>query len=148
MFLTSYLHSYSLAARLLLPLQLLLFHTDLVSGEAEGVLYVKERLSTRAYPKETKEKWSSVNSVSHSEREQQLIDVLFRDYSRKQKPPGTVDVKFALNLNSIVNIIEKEQIFVLNAFIDHEWTDTRIQWDPAEYGNITILRVGSEKIWT
>lgn len=60
--------------------------------------------------------------------EQQLIERLFKTYNRKLRPPGSVQVKFALNLNQIVNLNQKDQIMVLNAFIDHEWIDPRLSW--------------------
>lgn len=60
--------------------------------------------------------------------EQRLIERLFRNYNRKSRPPGTVQIKFALNLNQIVNLNQKDQIMVLNAFIDHEWIDPRLAW--------------------
>ncbi len=41
---------------------------------------------------------------------------------------GGIQVKFALNLYHIIRLIEKDQIMVLNAFIDHEWTDKRLAW--------------------
>jgi hypothetical protein len=63
-----------------------------------------------------------------TQSEQLLIEKLFRNYNKKVRPPGTIQIKFALNLNQIVNLIEKDQIIVLNAFIDHEWTDERLSW--------------------
>ncbi len=60
--------------------------------------------------------------------EQNLIESLFKNYNKYLRPPGTVQVRFALNLNQIIYLLEKEQIIVLNAFIDHEWTDTRLSW--------------------
>jgi hypothetical protein len=53
--------------------------------------------------------------------EQNLIESLMRSYDKKIRPPGTIQVKFALNLNQIITLIEKDQIIVINAFIDHEW---------------------------
>jgi hypothetical protein len=63
-----------------------------------------------------------------TQSEQLLIEKLFKVYNKKVRPPGTIQIKFALNLNQIVNLIEKDQIIVLNAFIDHEWTDERLAW--------------------
>ena len=60
------------------------------------------------------------NFVSMPEKEQALLNKLFKSYNKKLKPSGTVEVKFALNLNQIVNLIEKDQIIVLNVFLDHE----------------------------
>ena len=86
----------------------------------------------------------NLDSVS----EQKLIEKLFKNYNKKVRPPGTVQIKFALNLNQIVNLIEKEQIIVLNAFVDHEWTDERLSSNPEDYANISLIRVSSDSIWT
>jgi hypothetical protein len=61
------------------------------------------------------------NQLARSEKEQLLISRLLKTYNNKQKPPGTVNVKMAMNLNQIINVIEKDQVFVLNVFLDHEW---------------------------
>lgn len=61
-------------------------------------------------------------------KEQALIKKLLNGYSKKQKPHGTVQIKFALNLNQVVNVRAKDQIFTLNVFIDHEWVDNRLIW--------------------
>jgi len=61
------------------------------------------------------------DQLARSEKEQILIDELLKNYNNKQKPPGTVIVKMAMNLNQIINVIEKDQVFVLNVFLDHEW---------------------------
>ena len=80
----------------------------------------------------TRMKWgmerSKLNPVKRTEKEQILIETLLTNYNVKQKPPGTVTIKFAMNMNQIINVIEKDQIFVLNCFIDHEWIDNRISW--------------------
>jgi len=73
---------------------------------------------------------STINnqSIHAVDMEQALIDKLFKSYNKKLRPAGTVEVKFALNLNQIINLIEKDQIIVLNVYIDHEWTDNRLKW--------------------
>ncbi len=94
---------------------------------------------------------NSSNGLSHlnsGEKEQALIHKLLKNYSKKQKPAGTVEVKFALNLNQIVSVKAKDQVFMLNVFLDHEWVDSRLSWEPEENGNITILRISSEYLWT
>ena len=63
-----------------------------------------------------------------NDNEQKLIRKLFRSYNRFQQPSGTVEVKFALNLNSIVKVNSKDQIFELNVFLDHAWRDERLSW--------------------
>lgn len=117
--------------------------------------------------------WLVVKSYStsrKSEEEKFLIDKLLKNYNKNQKPPGTVSIKFALNLNQIVNVKSKEQIFKLNVFMDHEWIDRRISWsryllfvvviidlnlslltyfkEPHSNGNISLLRISSHNLWT
>ena len=82
------------------------------------------------------------------EMEQKLLNKLFKNYNKKLKPSGTVEIKFALNLNQIINLVEKDQIVILNVFLDHEWIDNRLRWDPAEFNNITLLRISSDLVWT
>ena len=81
--------------------------------------------------------------------EQMLIDKLISNYNKNLRPPqGTVQIKFSLNLNQIINLIEKDQIILINAFIDHEWVDKRLSWDPNDYGNLSLIRISGEKVWT
>lgn len=93
------------------------------------------------------ESLSSITQNDHDDYERKLIQKLFTNYSKNQKPPGSVQIKFALNLNQIINVIEKDQIFLLNVFVDHEWFDPRITWNPADFNNITVLRISSELLW-
>jgi hypothetical protein len=76
--------------------------------------------------------FAAPNAINEYERspgtEQLLIERLFNKYNKKLRPPGTVNVEFALNLNQIVTLNQKDQIIVLNAFIDHAWTDPRLVW--------------------
>jgi nicotinic acetylcholine receptor, invertebrate len=80
--------------------------------------------------------------------EELLINDLFKTYNKKLKAPGTIEIKFSMNLNQIINLIEREQTIILNAFIDHEWIDTRLIWNPLLFNNITMLRISTDKLWT
>lgn len=62
------------------------------------------------------------------EKENQLMRQLFINYDKKRKPSGQVDIKFGLNLNNILRVRAKDQIFELNTFLDHEWIDPRLAW--------------------
>jgi hypothetical protein len=79
--------------------------------------------------------------------EDALLSKLFKNYTKTMRPSSTVKVKFALQLNQIVNVIEKDQIVELNTFIDHEWIDERLKWDPTQYDNIDLLRINIEMLW-
>lgn len=82
------------------------------------------------------------------ENEKKLLDKIFQNYDKKLKPANTVEIKFSLNLNQIITLIEQEQIIVINAFLDHQWHDERLQWNPLEHNNISLLRISSDLIWS
>jgi hypothetical protein len=96
---------------------------------------------------------SSTAQVRAKGVEQKLIENLFKNYNKYLRPPGTVQVKFALNLNQIIYLLEKEQIIVLNAFIDHEWTDTRLSWGDTQIHLHFVLKINktfnlrSRRLW-
>ena len=71
---------------------------------------------------------NQMSKLSMGDKEQILINKLLKGYSKKQKPNGAIVVKFALNLNQIVSVKAKDQLFMLNVFLDHEWTDNRLSW--------------------
>jgi hypothetical protein len=62
------------------------------------------------------------------EYEKKLIDKLTTNYNLLLRPNGTVQVQLAVNLIQIIEILEKDQIMVLNAFIDQKWNDKRLAW--------------------
>jgi hypothetical protein len=64
----------------------------------------------------------------HYEHEKKLMDKLTKSYNLLLRPSGTVQVQLALNLIQIIEILEKDQIMVLNAFIDQKWNDKRLAW--------------------
>jgi len=81
------------------------------------------------------------------ESEKELAKKLFKSYDKTLRPGDTVQLKFSMYLNRIITIIEKEQILVVNVFLDHEWVDTRLKWNPIEYNNISLLRVLGDLMW-
>ena len=81
------------------------------------------------------------------QKEKSLFKTLLTDYDKKIRPSDSVEVKFALNLNQIITLIEQDQIIVLNVFLDHEWKDERLCWNPADFNNISLLRISSDLLW-
>ena len=89
----------------------------------------------------------NVTLNGEKKNELDLYKYLFDDYNKEMKPSASLEIKFALNLNQIVTLIEREQILVVNVFLDHEWIDERLKWNPKEFDNITLLRISSDKLW-
>ncbi len=59
----------------------------------------------------------------------------------------TLNVYIGLAIQQIVDIDEKKQTLVFSGWLDMSWTDYNLAWNPEDYGNISTLRVTSNKIW-
>uniref|UniRef100_A0A8C6HGQ8 Cholinergic receptor nicotinic alpha 2 subunit n=1 Tax=Mus spicilegus TaxID=10103 RepID=A0A8C6HGQ8_MUSSI len=88
---------------------------------------------------------------SHTHAEDRLFKHLFGGYNRWARPvPNTSDVvivRFGLSIAQLIDVDEKNQMMTTNVWLKQEWNDYKLRWDPAEFGNITSLRVPSEMIW-
>ena len=79
---------------------------------------------------------------------QRLYTYLMRNYNKNFKPFGPILVQFAFDLIQIVNVIEKDQVIVVHASINHYWTDFRLKWDPRNYSGIPLIQMPYDKVWT
>lgn len=48
-------------------------------------------------------------------------------------------------INSMQNL--KNQLMTTNVWVEQEWVDYKLKWEPEEYGGVTKLHVPSEQIW-
>jgi hypothetical protein len=72
----------------------------------------------------------SSNAISIAEHEQKdiLMDKILLNYDKNIRPSGKIEIKFSLDLNQILKVRSKDQIFELNTVVDHEWIDPRLAW--------------------
>ncbi|KAL4842476.1 hypothetical protein H8958_010952 [Nasalis larvatus] len=88
---------------------------------------------------------------SYTQAEDRLFKYLFRGYNRWARPvPNTSDVvivRFGLSIAQLIDVDEKNQMMTTNVWLKQEWSDYKLRWNPADFGNITSLRVPSEMIW-
>ncbi|XP_014925663.2 neuronal acetylcholine receptor subunit alpha-2 [Acinonyx jubatus] len=93
----------------------------------------------------------SAQRASHTQAEDRLFKHLFRGYNRWARPvPNTSDVvivRFGLSIAQLIDVDEKNQMMTTNVWLKQEWNDYKLHWNPADFGNITSLRVPSEMIW-
>ncbi|KAM7542020.1 hypothetical protein Aperf_G00000015663 [Anoplocephala perfoliata] len=57
-------------------------------------------------------------------------------------------VRYGLQLIQILDLDENKQILHTNCWSNYDWNDTLLQWDPAEHGNITEVRIFPSQVWT
>uniref|UniRef100_A0A336MI73 CSON015083 protein n=1 Tax=Culicoides sonorensis TaxID=179676 RepID=A0A336MI73_CULSO len=80
-----------------------------------------------------------------------LYDDLLSNYNRLIRPVGNnsdrLTVKMGLKLSQIIDINLKNQIMTTNVWVEQEWNDYKLKWNPDDYGGVDTLHVPSEHIW-
>ncbi|CAJ0923110.1 unnamed protein product, partial [Mesorhabditis belari] len=84
--------------------------------------------------------------------ESQLYEDLLYDYNRIPRPVRnssdilTVDV--GASLIRIIDVDEKNQVLTTNLWLEMQWYDSKLVWNPDKYGGIKKLHIPSEFLWT
>ncbi|XP_036176547.1 acetylcholine receptor subunit delta isoform X2 [Myotis myotis] len=85
--------------------------------------------------------------------EERLIRYLFKEkgYNKELRPVAhkedSVDVSLALTLSNLISLKEVEETLTTNVWMEHGWTDSRLQWDVKDFGNISVLRLPPDMLW-
>ncbi|KAH9495404.1 Neuronal acetylcholine receptor subunit alpha-2 [Bulinus truncatus] len=97
----------------------------------------------------------AVEAVSHGQivygPEHHLYLHLFSDYTPESRPvknaSHTVRVTFALSLNQLLDLDEKNQILSTSVWIYEEWKDEMLQWSPTDYEGQTAIMIPADNVW-
>ncbi|XP_078577208.1 neuronal acetylcholine receptor subunit alpha-10-like [Branchiostoma floridae x Branchiostoma japonicum] len=83
--------------------------------------------------------------------EREVANMLLAGYQKEGRPvrdpTQAVVTSLDVLLIQIIKLIPQRQVLVINFWIVQRWRDDFLKWDPAEYGNISTIRLGSENIW-
>ncbi|XP_077329877.1 neuronal acetylcholine receptor subunit beta-4 [Lithobates pipiens] len=88
-----------------------------------------------------------------ADSEERLMNTLLREdrYNKLIRPAYNntqlVIIHLQLSLAQLISVNEREQIMTTNVWLNQEWVDYRLTWNPAEYDGIRKLRIPSRKIW-
>uniref|UniRef100_A0A8C4YNF3 Cholinergic receptor nicotinic delta subunit n=1 Tax=Gopherus evgoodei TaxID=1825980 RepID=A0A8C4YNF3_9SAUR len=95
--------------------------------------------------------------VNHSglavNQEERLMNYLFveKGYNKELRPvtnkDESVNVDLGLTLSNLVSLKEADETLTTNVWIDHSWTDYRLQWNQSEFGGLWILRLPPDMLW-
>nr|XP_023411923.1 acetylcholine receptor subunit beta [Loxodonta africana] len=93
-----------------------------------------------------------LSSGAHGlEAEGRLRDKLFSGYDSTVRPAREVGdrvrVSIGLTLAQLISLNEKDEEMSAKVYLDLEWTDYRLSWDPAEHEGINSLRITAESVW-
>ncbi|NXI51902.1 ACHD protein, partial [Chloroceryle aenea] len=86
-------------------------------------------------------------------QEERLIHYLFeeRGYDKEVRPVVStnevVDVYLALTLSNLISLKEVDETLTTNVWLEHGWTDYRLQWNKSEFGDIEVLRLPPDMLW-
>ncbi|XP_015907667.1 acetylcholine receptor subunit alpha-like 1 [Parasteatoda tepidariorum] len=89
--------------------------------------------------------------VSSNPDAKRLYDDLMSSYNRLIRPvvnnSDTLTVKLGLKLSQLIDVNLRNQIMTTNVWVNQEWFDHKLKWDPDEYGGVQHLYVPAEQIW-
>ncbi|NXB49066.1 ACHG protein, partial [Leucopsar rothschildi] len=83
-------------------------------------------------------------------QEEKLFQDLMSNYNRHLRPARgdeIIDVSLKLTLTNLISLNEREETLTTNVWIEMQWSDYRLSWDPKKYDDIELLRVPSTMVW-
>ncbi|POI34146.1 hypothetical protein CIB84_002100 [Bambusicola thoracicus] len=89
--------------------------------------------------------------ISCRNQEEKLLQDLMTNYNRHLRPAvrgdQVIDVTLKLTLTNLISLNEREETLTTNVWIEMQWSDYRLRWDPDKYDDIQQLRVPSTMVW-
>ncbi|XP_036862375.2 neuronal acetylcholine receptor subunit alpha-4 isoform X2 [Manis javanica] len=93
----------------------------------------------------------SSHAETRAHAEERLLKRLFSGYNKWSRPVANISdvvlVHFGLSIAQLIDVDEKNQMMTTNVWVKQEWHDYKLRWDPADYENVTSIRIPSELIW-
>ncbi|XP_066201550.1 acetylcholine receptor subunit gamma [Saccopteryx leptura] len=84
-------------------------------------------------------------------QEERLLMDLMQSYNPHLRPAerdtDVVNVSLKLTLTNLISLNEREEALTTNVWIEMQWCDYRLRWDPRDYGGLWVLRVPSTMVW-
>ncbi|XP_064459791.1 acetylcholine receptor subunit alpha-like 1 [Ornithodoros turicata] len=93
----------------------------------------------------------SLCTATASRDAKRLHDDLLSDYNRLIRPVGNhshkVTIVVGLKLSQLIDINLKHQVMTTNIWLEQEWEDYKLKWNPEEYGGVDMIHVPAESLW-
>nr|XP_020028390.1 acetylcholine receptor subunit gamma isoform X2 [Castor canadensis] len=84
-------------------------------------------------------------------QEERLLADLMSSYDPHLRPAerdsDVVNVSLKLTLTNLISLNEREEALTTNVWIEMQWCDYRLRWDPQDYEGLWVLRVPSTMVW-
>ncbi|RVE67301.1 hypothetical protein OJAV_G00101750 [Oryzias javanicus] len=86
------------------------------------------------------------------EYQRKLYKELLANYNRLERPvvndSAAILVELGFTLLQIIDVDEKNQVLITNAWLQLYWTDIYLTWNPENYPGVQNLRFPSDQVWT
>ncbi|KAK5866401.1 hypothetical protein PBY51_020595 [Eleginops maclovinus] len=83
--------------------------------------------------------------------QRKLYNNLMVNYNRLERPvqndSAPIVVELGLTLLQIIDVDEKNQVMITNAWLQMYWTDIYLSWNPDNYPGVQNLRFPSNLVW-
>ncbi|XP_021368660.1 neuronal acetylcholine receptor subunit alpha-10-like [Mizuhopecten yessoensis] len=83
--------------------------------------------------------------------EQRLLTKLMASYNKQTRPvfnaSHPVKVKVGLTVTQIFDVDEKNQVVTVNVWLDQEWHDEKLSWNPDDYNGLSVMRIPCNNLW-
>ncbi|KAK0408386.1 hypothetical protein QR680_003923 [Steinernema hermaphroditum] len=91
------------------------------------------------------------SAVEASRYADQLYEDLLYYYNKNVRPvknaSEAVQVKFGASIIRIIDVDEVNQVLTTNLWLEMQWYDYKLTWDPSKWNGIKKLHVPSDQIW-
>ncbi|KAM9315930.1 acetylcholine receptor subunit gamma-like [Gastrophryne carolinensis] len=89
--------------------------------------------------------------VLSANEEERLLKHLMSNYNKDLRPAkkggDIISVSIKLTLTNLISLNEKKEALTTNVWVEMQWNDYRLSWDPKEYGGIEVTRIPSTMVW-
>ncbi|XP_057371245.1 acetylcholine receptor subunit alpha-type acr-16-like [Daphnia carinata] len=94
---------------------------------------------------------ATIHGCHGGPNEKRLLSNLLDKYNTLERPVSNesepVVVSFGLTLMQIIDVDEKNQILTTNAWLNLDWRDQNLIWNPANYSGVKDVRIPPNRIW-
>lgn len=74
-----------------------------------------------------------------------LLSTLFTDYNKKINPDNVL-LKFGVTLIDF-HVCDKRNVLDSYVWLKYIWEDSRLKWEPSEYGGAELIRLEASEVW-
>ncbi len=79
--------------------------------------------------------------------ENKIVNNITGGYNKAIRPASTIQMTIKMAIKQISTIDEKNQIMTSDAYFSAQWVDSRLRWDPADYGDNDYVLISATSLW-